>query len=262
MNEFTAKFSETSDQALLHVLEFSDQYLPEALEAAIAELERRNLTAEQTAAARVAARQYEAKKQAKANKQQEQLDKPGKKFKLFWDKISPWQEEISTPLFKYKMILLLWLILAANGIYGFISSIVVGDLGDLTGPYLIYTLTALISTVLPTIGAYLFYKDNKFGWMLLAALSYLSFISVFMSMIYQMFPSQALDLDPSITNAAPAIFISFLYLIYHGVIIFLLLDKSIRAMFKITGPHIINSVLLTLVVLALQFLPLLFIALK
>ena len=92
--------------------------------------------------------------------------------------------------------------------------------------------------------------------MLLAALSYLSFISVFMSMIYQMFPSQAIDLDPSVTLEGTGIVITFLYLIYHGLIIYLLLDKSIRAMFKITGPHIIISVLLTLLVLAINYLPL------
>ena len=265
MTNFAENFANTSDQALLHVLEFSDQYLPEALDAAIAELEKRNLTAAQTAAAREAARQYETKKQQNTLRKKQQLVRSNKSLKTFWDKVSPWHPGIPAAEQRYKFVLLLWAILTANTVYSFIASLQYYSLQYLDK----YSVTVLLSSILNVVICVLcllwLYNILRKGWITLAAILYLNLVFEFLNIIQiiEMYVMGGPDFDfleleeTSATGFATQLLRAMFFLAYNVLLLVLLMNNSVREFFGIERKHFINSIWVALLIFGIGALPLL-----
>lgn len=261
MTNFAESFANTSDQALLHVLEFSDQYVPEALEAAKAELERRELSAAQMATAKEAAHNYEANKTNKLARTQEQIERSNQKAKTFWEKISPWKPGLSSAEQKFKLILLLWAILTANSIYLFFASLQYYNFSHFDNYALVGILSSIINTIIPIVCFFWLFKVQKKGWITLAGLLYLNLIFGFLALINLLRYSFEFDSDPIMGVFAPTttqVARDLFFLAYNILLLYLLMDTVVRDFFAIKKKDFINSIWVSLLLLGITSLPMLF----
>ncbi|MDC7997153.1 hypothetical protein [Gilvibacter sediminis] len=266
MTNFAENFANTSDQALLHVLEFSDQYVPEALDAAIAELEKRNLTAAQTAAAREAARQYETNKQQNTLRKNQHVVRSNKSLKTFWDKISPWHPGIPAAEQKYKFVLLLWAILTANTVYIFISGLQYYSLEYLEMDAVVIFLSSAISPLICVLCLVWLYRILRKGWITLAAILYLNLVFEFLNIIQiiEMYAMGGPDFDfleleeTSATGFATQLLRAMFFLAYNVLLLVLVMNNSVREFFGIEKKHFVNSIWVALLIFGISALPVLF----
>lgn len=254
MNSFSEKFKKTSDQALLHVLEFSEQYEPEALEAALDELERRNLGANQTATARQAARDFEANKKAKEDKSKKRAAASNKQMKQLITKIEFWKEEPADARFKYKLLLFLSSMVAAYGLYWIGYNLFYLITGVIDSEVFIYLMPALLSNLLFLLGVVLAFKRLRNGWIILLGVTFYRFIASATGLIslIGMLDTSTTD-DLFISPLLRSLVENIAFLIVYTALIYLLLQKSIREIFRI-NPASFMAALITAVFIALLFI--------
>ena len=254
MTNFAENFSNTSDQALLHVMEFSDQYVSEALEAAIDELKRRNLSPQQIDAARKAARQFEEEKQAKAAKKQQKANASNKQMNLVLDKIVFWKEEPKDLQFKYKLLLFLTSLLAVYGLYWTGETFYYLITDGISSESFFYMFPSVMNTLLFAFGVILAFMRNHGGWVILLGLCFYRLIAIAVGLLGTVgILSEMAGDNELFTSIIKGAIENVAFLLVYAVVIYLLLQSSIRAHFKIKAGSFMAALMVAVFITLIFF---------
>jgi hypothetical protein len=247
MSEYTELYKKLSLSELLKIQAESHKYKPVAVETAIKEIERRNLSAEDILEAHLYIENKNNTKKVEAEKRKIKKEKLKKSAFTFLETISPIQNGIRTPEKIIRLITILFAIIAIYKIYNefwFLRFMFTDGLSkwDLS------TIAYMLELILLPITVILFWKRKRIGWILLALLLTSSAMSAIELFFYNFNrkPSSFPGLNKLFPVVSPMVYVTAF--IFHSASLWLICKKNVSSIFKVSEQTVFLSVSLTIIV--------------
>lgn len=236
MNPFPQRYQAYSDAALLDILDHPDDYTPEALAAAQAELQGRNLSEQALADARqegLPAQQARQQRHAQVTKAKSQLA-------TLLDTLNPIQSVATTAERWARWLSIAFVLLAIAAWYENFA-LVAFMLPEIQHEWDFYFVELLAPLVLLTVGAVLFAWRKGLGWHLMA--TYLVFATMgalgLIIVAWQWVPSGVAGLDDIFPR--PSYLAGALRALLYGSLLWAVARPAIRARFRVSGQAAITT---------------------
>jgi hypothetical protein len=248
--EFTEKLKTNTNTELLRIIDNPDGYQPKAVETAKTIFSDRQLTEEEI---KIAKDELEIERQEKLNKEQKNRaveDKFKNLGKSIIENVNPIQNETPTTEKTIKIISLLFVGLFIFQLYKEFGMISFMFTDSSAGWDFIMGLYFLPLVVVPT-ATIMFYKRNKFGWLLLTiylTYSAVSAIGLFI-LTMNMEPLGVTALDSIFPQTSPTTHI-LTFLFFVGTI-WAISRENIRTVYTITKQTMILTISITVLIVGL-----------
>lgn len=242
-DDFSRQFRSISNTELLDILENADEYQPEALAAAKAELASRNLTPEAIELARqplIEKRHKKDKERQKVKAIEEKIKKAGNNV---FDTLNPIQTGIPSAEKKIRLIVIIF---GGLFLYGFLKNIRenIYLLKDFSSYPFLTGITFLLFFFLP-VAVFTFWRRKKTGWTLLSIFLIYSIINTGW-MVYEALTwksSGFIAVDNIFPHPSPVKF--YLPLLLFGSTLFVICQKDIREIYQLTRTRMLETIAVT-----------------
>lgn len=236
MNPFPQRYQAYSDAALLDILDHPDDYVPEALAAAQAELQGRNLSEQ----AMADARQEGLPAQQARQQRQAQVTKAKSLLVTFLDTLNPIQSAAPTAERWARWLSIAFVLMAIAAWYDSFA-LVAFMLAEIQHEWDFYFVELLTPLVLLAVGAVLFAWRKRLGWHLMA--TYLVFAAInavgLIILTWQWEPSGLTALDEIFPR--PSYLYGALLILLYGSLLWAVARPTMRARFNVTPKAAITT---------------------
>ena len=256
MNQFAERYRSTSNLDLLRIIENSDNYQPEAVEAAKNEINQRQLTDQELTEAQ---QELETERQEKIRQGEKRTEVENRVKKLgtsIFDTINPIQQSAPTPERLIRLITIVFGLISIYQLYEQLSMLqfIFNDSG---GEWDLSMVLFFVPLLLLPVATILFWFRKKVGWIFLGAFLTYSAINVIglLIMTWNMEPLGVPAIDSLFPQTSTATYI--LTFLFFGGTLWVLSKENIREQFNINRQTMLGTIgittLLTVLIIAPYF---------
>jgi hypothetical protein len=242
-HDFTTYYKTISNTELLGILENSNDYQPEAIEAARRELINRELTDAELTEAKKPLLETKAHKEKQQEKIKAIEDKVRTAGAGFIETLNPIQSGIQS---SEKIIRFIVLVFGLLFLYQFIRDryLILSSIKELSR-FPIESLLYLFPLLLMAIAVIFFWKRKPIGWILLAIFLSFSFVAAAWLFIHAILWEPTGNSFIDTFTKPPPVFAQVIQLIFFSGIIYAISKKNIRELFSITEGTMLATIIIS-----------------